>query len=475
MCSKVNPCNWKKKAIERGAEIRKLRKQIAEIKISRQQWKVRFFQFRDKQRHLGTYHAPGHHYPLCLVWLCLYVYNSCQCSLRSCSQVVWACALLLELKCCRPCAATIRNWICKYGYYCYKHPKEQLRVSKQSKPPLRVAQQWALIIDESVAIGQERLLVVLAVALKEWTFKRPLIQTDVQVLFIGVSTSWKGADIAAGLEPILKSRSVAYCVSDKGNNIINALKISGLSHVYDCSHHWASITEDLYEQEADFKELMAAMAGLRRKWCLSRYAHIMPPQLRSKARFLNLFPLMDWIRNIERHWEKLDEPAKQCLGFVHTYAPLIAELTCLEDAIEKMGTLLKVKGLSSATISKCTGFLKGCKAGRPLLFKSRLLKEWACYGQLLEQQKTLLCSSDIVESFFARYKGKIKQTGVQAITESVLMMGGWSRPVTEQLVEEALCTVPLKEIYHWKKKNTTPSLLKKRRDVFSKNSTKNTS
>jgi len=61
---------------------------------------------------------------------------------------------------------------------------------------------------------------------------------------------------------------------------------------------------------------------------------------------------------------------------------------------------------------------------------------------------------------------------MQAITEAVLTMAAWSRQITKQSVTDALTQVSMKDIYQWKKDNTTPSLLKKRKEFFAKNCTK---
>ena len=156
------------------------------------------------------------------------------------------------------CAATIRKWVVKYGYYC-----------AHCDPP---AQQgpWVVFTDESVAIGQQRLLLILGLPLQGWGFEHPVAQQDVGVLHRAVAASWK----ADTIEPILKSlpakQTIAYCVCDKGNNIMGAVRQRGWRHVYDCSHPWARLLEKLYAQQQDFCRFTKATAALRRKWNLSR-------------------------------------------------------------------------------------------------------------------------------------------------------------------------------------------------------------
>lgn len=160
---------WKDKALLRAAENRKLRKRLGEVAQSRQQWKQKYNQLKTSRAEFFTQRPKAHQYPVLLIWLGLYVYNRCQCSLRSCSTMILGCAMACQLKCRQPCAATIRNWVVKYGYYHYH------------QPPKEPASRWAIILDESVAIGQEKLLLVVGLNLDRWPFTRALTHTDVEV------------------------------------------------------------------------------------------------------------------------------------------------------------------------------------------------------------------------------------------------------------------------------------------------------
>ena len=189
--------------------------------------------------------------------------------------------------------------------------------------------------------------------------------------------------------------------------------------------------------------------------------------MRSPARFLNIFPLVVWMEKIRAHWDQLSAKAQQGLAFLQTHHPLIDELICLKEVIGQMAALLKVKGMSRASLSACYPALDACQQGRPLAFKNKLLNAWQAY-QWLPSETSLLCSSDIIESYFGRYKLRLQANGMQTLTESVLMMGGWSQPLTKESVEAALTQVTMKDIEKWKKENIVPSLLKKRKAFFSK-------
>ena len=77
--------------------------------------------------------------------------------------------LFLNLSVKTPSHVTISNWIKKIGYYQIVKPKEK-------------AQDWIIIIDESIQLGQEKLLVILSVRSSNIDFKKPLNYKDVEVV-----------------------------------------------------------------------------------------------------------------------------------------------------------------------------------------------------------------------------------------------------------------------------------------------------
>ena len=301
----------------------------------------------------------------------------------------------------------------------------------------------------------------------EWKFDRPLSHQDVRVLHLSIASSWKAEGIEQVLRQVAQQVKVAYCVSDQGNSLKAALGALKWPHLYDCSHQWAHLMKQCYEKTPGFTDLIKQTARLRKAWALSEHCHLIPPSMRSKARFLNIFPLVAWMEKIRSHWNQLSTKAQQGLAFLQVHHDLIDELICLKEVIGQMAALLKVKGMNLTSLSACHQLLERCQQARPLAFKTKLLTAWQTYEPLLSE-KSLLCSSDIIESYFGRYKLRLQANGMQTLTESVLMMGGWSNPLTQENVETALTQVAMKNIEDWKNDNTVPSLLKKRKAFFTK-------
>ncbi|MFP5042834.1 hypothetical protein [Parasediminibacterium sp. JCM 36343] len=306
-----------------------------------------------------------------MIWLCVYIYYQCQCSYRACSAIVAGSALLLGLRCRKPSASSIRNWVVKTGYYVY------------CQPP--ASGDWCLLVDESVSIGRERLLLILGVPLGGWGFSRPLSQQDTRVLYVGVAESWKSTAIEKELLALSKKLKVGYCLSDRGNNIVSAVKRAGMLHIHDCSHEWANHLETCYAGNEDFKGLMDKLCRVRKKWVLSKYSHLMPPKLRSKARFLNVFPLIEWIENILGAWGSVPPEAQEELSFLDTYKPQIEEWVVLKEVIKSMSLILKTEGMNKGTIDRCRSLLDiKCTIGATKEFSRLLQQSWEGYADCME-------------------------------------------------------------------------------------------
>jgi hypothetical protein len=328
---------------------------------------------------------------------------------------------------------------------------------------------WCVIIDESVSIGRERLLLILGVPLEKWTADKPLSQQDTHVLFIGIKESWKAEDIAKELDELSKKLSIGYCVSDKGNNIVAAVKKAGLIHINDCSHEWANILKCCYGENEMFKELMSKLSMIRKSGILSKFSHLIPPPLRSKARFMNVFPLIGWIEKIWENWDLLEVPFKEKLSFLDDCKSHIEELIVLKGVIGEMSTILKTQGMSRSSLDSCKKILKAkCLNGGSKMFSDMLQASWSRYDSILQQENSkFICCSDIIESYFGKFKQKIK--GTDSITETVLTMCTWGKEISMKEIEQAFESVKLKDIKAWKEEYTTPSLLQIRSKFFAQN------
>ena len=150
---------------------------------------------------------------------------------------------------------------------------------------------------------------------------------------------------------------------------------------------------------------------------------------------------------------------------------MIDDLVTLNNVIEKMAIILKISGLNKSNVEQCKRLLnEHCTTKTTLHFSILMQNNWLRYEPVFEEKETTyICSSDIIESYFGKFKQKIKFNGMQAITASVLAMSMWTQDITTEKIDIALESVKMKDVYEWKENNTTHSLHKKRTTFFTQN------
>lgn len=345
----------------------------------------------------------------------------------------------------------------KIGYYQLESAKEK-------------ADDWIIITDESIGIGQEKLLVILAIRQCNIDFTRPLNLQDMEPITIKSSEKWTGEDIAKELE-IVKTKlgNVKYAVTDAGCNLKKGLKIAGIAHIYDITHAIANYLSRIYEHDADYKDFTHRAGLMRSRLCCGKNAHLIPPNQRSKSRFLNIDTISKWGMDALAALEKpsLSLSDAEELKWLKKYKPFIKEMDSLVSIIEKISILLKNEGMSCKTKAKCISFLKKCKQNRLALFKKYMMNYLDVYVKNINSKtKKLLCTSDIIESTFGRYKNVLSKNAMSGITDLFLMIAAFTANLTIESVNAAIDGCSVKTIEYWKKDNLCSSLLSKRKAVF---------
>jgi hypothetical protein len=235
-----------------------------------------------------------------------------------------------------PSSATGLLWVKKMGFYQLHHPKEQ-------------ANDWIIIADESIGIGQEKVLVILGIRKSHIDFSRPLKLQDLRPLLVKSKERWTGDDMAEQFN-IVKEQlgEILYAVTDLGSTLIKGLHESNINHVYDITHSIAIGLERIYKKDDDFKDYVNLMGLMRSKKCCSKYAHLIPPNQRSKSRFLNIDIIANWgikVLNALEDEDVLKEDKEQLL-WVKEKEDLIREMYEIMEMIKKISILLKNNGLS---------------------------------------------------------------------------------------------------------------------------------
>ena len=174
---------------------------------------------------------------------------------------------------------TIWRWVRKLGYYALMKPKPR-------------ADDWVLLLDHSIQLGPDKLLVILGIREGTIDFGRPLHYEDLEPVWMCASSQWNGEVIGELLDAVQeKLGHIKYAVGDYGSDIRKGLRVAEIPHVHDITHHIALILKDLYATDPIYQHVTQQLAHIRHQFQQTAAAHLLPPKQRTKSRYHNLRPL----------------------------------------------------------------------------------------------------------------------------------------------------------------------------------------
>lgn len=441
---KAKVLRWKSTAM-RATKTRRL----LQARLRRSQRRVA--ELENKVAALEAQAAPipisGHIYPAQLIALAVFIVVHANGSLRCAAKTVGFVAQMLGWKFDKPSHTSVRRWVMRCGLF-------QLHGAAQ------LSGNYVALLDESIQIGREKLLLLLGVKIEDdRSHCAPLRAEDVTVLGLEVQSSWTGQAVAdflgRSLGP-LPHVKIVHFITDGGTNLAKALKIKGFDAVGDCTHVLMNAVKKLLGNDAILRQLHADVGQLRRRLILSEFGYLLPPSLRDKDRFIRIFTLGKWIDRIDRWWPKLSESARAHLAFIEPARPRVQCMNELKAVVERVAALLKGSGLSAATRRRWEEYAAHCRQNASCspevdTLLNTISRYFDDHAELIARHGRLLCCTDIIESLFGRYKNK---GGTPTISADVLGVPLYSATITPQFVQQALLATPYKKVQAWEQTRT---------------------
>jgi hypothetical protein len=348
------------------------------------------------------------------------------------------------------------NWVKKIGYY-------QLTKAK------KMSDDWIIIPDHSIQLGQEKLFVVLGIRESEIDFSRPMQYQDLTPLLITSRNNWTGEIIKDYLSDLQQTiGKIKYAVGDYGSDIKRGLKLSEIPHIHDITHRIANIVEKIYKNDFEYQKFTKNMSEMRMKLRQTKSSHIIPPNQRKKSRYLNLSIISDWsikaLRLIEsKRIKKEDNSVVKNLQWIKELKEFIEEMSIINEVICQIEKLIKHSGLSESIIKKCNVITNKLTSRKGKFFKEKINEYFNNMKELLPNVKKILCTSDIIESAFGKYKNYLSCNPMACLTNLSLCIASFTCSLTDNEIKTALESVRMKQIKKWTEENIGITLLTKRR------------
>lgn len=435
---------WKSKAINRRKDNEGLRKRLKEVQKSRDNWKLKYKTLKSsgvKSRIDEGTKAKKHQYSLALVVLIIEMYKYGGMSLRGCRHSIYCLFLCCGLTSRIPSHTSIRNWLCKCGIY-------RVQEYQESRGD------YIIYIDESMSLGNEKILLILGILGEDIRFDKSIdlsiSHEDVKVLYVGVRKEWKSEFIAKILNRINKNKSVLYAVSDEGSNLKSTYKLLNYNHVRDCTHKLTNYIKHLFKKDKLFDGFRRLIGQLRQIWSSSKVKHVyMPPNMRTKLRFANIFPCVNWAEKMLNKWDRLNKEIQDALMFLKTNEAFIKSLVQVGQIFKIVCSILKNKGFGIIQKQEILAKLESFELSEKAIIFMNKCKEYL--EDLTKQMneigcQNLICTSDIIESYFGKFKTKINANSQNELTEFIFTMATYGQSFSTLKAKKALETIQCKDL-----------------------------
>lgn len=460
--------SWKEKAKERRLKIESLKKRIKELTKSRENWKEKYklekLEKESIKQELASRNkresnkVSRHSYTSEEISFFVNLKEIGGCSYRSCLKIIELLLLLGVLEFRKPSASSIRNWCIKLGYH---------KVHQKCQSP---KSDWVLIVDESVSVGSEKILLLLGINLADYHFDGPLKMQQVEVLAIRIKRSWKAEEISEVVEQVLqRDYRFKYACSDNGNNLRKMLKMNNIIHIEDCGHYFGKVLEKRYKKDDVYQDFSSKKSLFKKQNLLSQYAVFLPPQQRTKGRFMNLWSTCKWAKKLvsiakNMASEVRKEDTYEKIKWILDFEDFIEQLYREQQLINRLNEILKKEGLSEKSIKACEEAIKRSD------LKEDFTKELQGYlernFEKVQRQGSVICSSDIIESIFGKFKNSLSKNAMSGLTEGSLTIANYGKLTTPTSIRQPIEETRMVDILKWREENLPISMLRKKANIF---------
>ncbi len=493
--------NWKQNAAKKQRKIREYEQTIRSLKISRDNWKTRAKKAEKRVKELenklekqepkkskiseeraseilikNLAQVQRHHYTVQTIQVSIQQIIEAGNSYRGVAKTLKIFSQSFKIE--SPHYSTIRQWLGRIGLYELNRKKEKL-------------QDWIYIVDSTLELGREKALVVYGISEQLWQAKvlkegRALKHTDGEILGIEVTESATGEWIQAVLENLTKKVGIPrQIVADNGSNLKKGIKLyqqkyQQVIYTYDVTHGMANLLKKELVSCQDFQDFLSDCHCCKQQLQPTELAFLAPPSQRSQCRYFNLERLVNWaidllnspldicyqlLPSMDR--KKLEKRLKDKLVWLDKYQeqiPLWALMSQMTRALEKQ---LKIFGLNRQSEEQFSRTLSTMVIPQSLEpFKQKIFNYLQTEISLIEDNRTVLATSDVIESIFGKYKCFSQRCPFPELRSMVLTIPLATMKLTTDVIKKALETVRGIDLSQWINDVFGQSMFSKRKTLF---------
>ncbi len=394
------------------------------------------------------------------------------CSLRGASAVLGLCRDVVLRLTHAPAANTGQMWLLQIGLYELQRPKEP-------------AADWIWLVDHAVQLGTVRCLVIVGCRASSWrAADRPLAHHDLSMLALEPVEKSDGAMVARQLAATTASTGIVprAILSDQGGDLKNGIAQYCQAHpetsvTHDIAHQAANEMKRELTADARWADFIVASGQAKQRLIMTPLAHLVPPKLRSKARYMNLGELVAWGENMLRYLdhphpvagEPLDQDALNTkLGWLSQYREPLADWGSALAVVSMTLTYIRRYGYHHQAATELTVQLRPARTTEMACrVADRLVAFVASQSLQARKDEHLPGSTECLESLIGKGKRLEGQQSQSGFTKMILGVAAAVARPTVEYVQAALAAVKNQDVIDWCRQRLGVSLAAKRHQAFS--------
>lgn len=411
--------------------------------------------------------------------LVLRIILSCAVGFRAATAVLKVVAGLFPTDELPPSPNGGQMWLLRIGLYELSRPKEQ-------------ADDWTWIIDHTIQTGAAKCLAVVGVRLAAWETKRAdkdqssaLEHHDLSAWMLEPVENSDGPTVCRQLKELSKKTGVVprEILSDCGGDLQNGIARFCAEHpqttgAKDAAHAAANAVKRELNHDPQWEAFLADASRAKAKMRQTKFAFLLPPELKAKARWMNLESLVAWSRKASAFlatprpvpgakWKAPE--LEQKMGWIRSYQEPLASWSQMLEVTATSLTYVRDHGYHQNAKQelevKLANFTGGEETPASRVAESLLtfVEQQSC-GIPVGQR--LLGSSEVLESLIGKAKQLEGQQSKSGFTKMILGMAASVYDITEQKIQEALAAVKVHHVTTWIKKHLGTSVQGQRQHAF---------
>jgi hypothetical protein len=344
-----------------------------------------------------------------------------------------------------PSFSAIRSWLLRVGHYALMRPLDR-------RTP------WLWLVDHTIQIGTQKILVILGCPLDRVPFgQRALQLSDLQLVALVPMEKSNGAIVEAELErAVQRTGPPRLIAADQGSDLKKGIGdfqewYPRTAYVPDVAHYGATLLEHAWDDQARWQQFIKELQNASAKLRQTKSAYLLAPRMRPKARFMNVRVQLRFARRVVKLLERAVPQAKaaEYYGWLNDYRDDLAIWEREHSLVQTTIELLRVEGLHAGTRSVLEQAWGEIGTRDSTVRIADRLRAYVTNYQPKEKDERFVASTEILESSFGKLKRIERQQNQDGMTGLVLVLGAMVGTCSDTDLKEALEATPQKKVDNW--------------------------